>query len=79
MIRAAGPGLAALFTEAGAVMVYRTEQMENILDFATNSSTAPNQLVWCGGDSVVLAYDKILFMVGPEGDWINYPTALLNC
>lgn len=72
MVCSADGKFLACFTEAGAVMVYRTEQMENILDFATNSSTAPNQLVWCGGDSVVLAYDKILFMVGPEGDWINY-------
>jgi hypothetical protein len=30
------------------------------------------QMVWCGTDSVVLYWDKILLMVGPYGDWIKY-------
>ena len=39
---------------------------------SSDSATAPEQLVWCGGDSVVLAYEKIVFMVGPSGSWINF-------
>ena len=46
-------------------MVYSTNFEENIMEFNTKTSKAPSQLVWCGVDSIVLAYEKILFMVGP--------------
>ena len=45
---------------------------EVALEFDTNAATAPDQLVWCGGDCVVMAYSNIVFMVGPSGSWINF-------
>lgn len=64
--------LFACFTTEGQVVVYPSDFSDVILDFSTRSTTAPLQLVWCGGDSVVLAYEKIVFMVGPSGSWINF-------
>jgi hypothetical protein len=64
--------LFACFTTEGQVVVFPSDFSDVILDFSTRSTTAPEQLVWCGGDSVVLAYEKIVFMVGPSGSWINF-------
>lgn len=32
----------------------------------------PTQMVWCGGDSVVIAWEKSLLMIGPFGASIRY-------
>ena len=64
--------LIACFTMEGQVIVFPTDFSDVILEFSTNSQNSPEQLVWCGGDSVVLAYEKIVFMVGPSGSWINF-------
>jgi hypothetical protein len=69
---AANGQLFACFTMEGQVVVFPNDFSDVILEFNTNSATAPEQLVWCGGDSVVLAYEKIVFMVGPSGSWINF-------
>lgn len=36
------------------------------------SALAPEQLVWCGMDSVLLYWDDMLLMVGPYGDPVRY-------
>lgn len=33
----------------------------------------PDQLVWCGVDSVLLYWEETLLMVGPYGDSIKFP------
>lgn len=42
------------------------------MEFNTKTPKLPNQLVWCGVDSIVLGYEGWLFMVGPAGEWINH-------
>ncbi|CAI9261750.1 unnamed protein product [Lactuca saligna] len=37
-----------------------------------HSTLAPEQLVWCGMDSVLLYWDDMLLMVGPYGDLVRY-------
>ena len=40
------------------------------MDFDTSSSQPPEQMVWCGEDSVVLHFGGMgVLMVGPYGDW----------
>lgn len=62
----------ACFTHDGFVWVITTDFSKNLSEFPTKSQVPPNQLVWCGTDSVVLYWDKIVLMVGPYGDWVKY-------
>ena len=64
--------LLALFTAEGILQVISTDFQKNFSVFATKTRAALNQLVWCGVDSVVLHWDKLLLMVGPNGDYIEY-------
>ncbi|CAN0332924.1 unnamed protein product, partial [Discosporangium mesarthrocarpum] len=46
---------------------------DQVLDFDTSSADAPDHMVWCGEDSVVLHWRGMgLLMVGPYGDWARY-------
>lgn len=63
----------ALFTNEGKLMVVSTDFQKNLSEFPTKAQDPPQQLVWCGTDSVVLYWDKLLLMVGPFGDWVRYP------
>ncbi|KAI8887949.1 hypothetical protein K501DRAFT_174170 [Backusella circina FSU 941] len=62
----------ALFTFDGRLWVVSTDFQKNLSEYSTKSKIPPQQLVWCGTDSVVLYWDKIVLMVGPFGDWIKY-------
>ncbi|KAI9491794.1 Vps16, C-terminal region-domain-containing protein [Zychaea mexicana] len=62
----------ALFTGDGKLWVVSTDFQKNLSEYATKSKIPPQQLVWCGTDSVVLYWDKIVLMVGPFGDWIKF-------
>ncbi|PKK73317.1 vacuolar protein sorting-associated protein 16 [Rhizophagus irregularis] len=62
----------ALFTSDGKLWVVSTDFQKNLSEFATKSQVPPQQLIWCGTDSVVLYWDKIVLMVGPFGDYIKY-------
>ncbi|GJV66911.1 protein vacuoleless1 [Tanacetum coccineum] len=41
-------------------------------DLRCMTAIAPDQLVWCGMDSVLLYWDDMLLMVGPYGDPVRY-------
>ncbi|OAD74766.1 hypothetical protein PHYBLDRAFT_124139 [Phycomyces blakesleeanus NRRL 1555(-)] len=62
----------ALFTVDGKLWVVSTDFQKNLSEYLTKSKIPPQQLVWCGTDSVVLYWDKIVLMVGPFGDWIKF-------
>lgn len=36
------------------------------------SALPPEQIAWCGLDSVLLYWDELLLMVGPNGDPVRY-------
>lgn len=61
----------------GVLCVMTSDFSKNLSSFDTKSKVAPDQLVWCGTDSVLLYWDaiKILLMVGPNGDWLKYALA----
>ena len=62
----------ACFTHDGFVWVITTDFSKNLSEFPTKSQVPPQQLVWCGTDSVVLYWDKMVLMVGPYGDWVKH-------
>ncbi|PKI55713.1 hypothetical protein CRG98_023929 [Punica granatum] len=62
----------AAFTHDGQLLVMPTDFSE--IKFACNCESAlpPEQLAWCGMDSVVLYWDDMLLMVGPIGEPVRY-------
>eukprot|EP01102_Stenamoeba_stenopodia_P011451 TRINITY_DN351_c0_g1_i4.p1 TRINITY_DN351_c0_g1~~TRINITY_DN351_c0_g1_i4.p1 ORF type:complete len:422 (+),score=90.51 TRINITY_DN351_c0_g1_i4:115-1380(+) len=62
----------ACYTQTGSLLVVSTDFTKNLSDFSVKSKIPPQQLVWCGTDSVVLYWEKIVLMVGPYGGWIKY-------
>lgn len=54
-----------------AVSLNRCHQ---VLDFDTKSISRPMEIAWCGEDAVVLLWKNTgIVMVGPYGDWLNFP------
>ncbi|KAK3809948.1 MAG: Vps16, N-terminal region-domain-containing protein [Benniella sp.] len=62
----------ALFTSEGKLWVVSTDFQKSLSEFETKSMIPPLQLAWCGTDSVILYWEKIVLMVGPFGGWIKY-------
>ncbi|KAK4792732.1 hypothetical protein SAY86_023167 [Trapa natans] len=62
----------AAFTYDGQLLVMPTDFSE--IKFACNCESAlpPEQLAWCGMDSVVLYWDDMILMVGPIGEPVRY-------
>ncbi|KAG0042078.1 hypothetical protein BGZ83_000922, partial [Gryganskiella cystojenkinii] len=61
----------ALFTIAGNLWVVSTDFQKSLSEYETGSSV-PQQLVWCGTDSVVLYWDKLVLVLGPFGGYLEY-------
>jgi len=64
----------ACYRRDGVLTVLSTTFTSKILEFDTKSMTRPMNIEWCGEDSVVLLWRNTgLVMVGPYGDWLNFP------
>ncbi|CAN4104407.1 unnamed protein product [Withania somnifera] len=64
--------LLASFTHDGRLLVMSTDFSSIIFEYTCESSLPPEQLAWCGMDSVLLYWDDMLLMVGPYGDPVRY-------
>ncbi|KAF3658950.1 Protein VACUOLELESS1 [Capsicum annuum] len=64
--------LLASFTHDGRLLVMSTDFSSIIFEYTCESALPPEQLAWCGMDSVLLYWDDMLLMVGPYGDPIRY-------
>jgi len=64
--------LLGLFTDKGELWVISTDFQKNLSQYNTGSTVAPDQMVWCSGDTVLLYWTGYVLMVGPFGDWIKY-------
>ncbi|KAL6073866.1 Vacuolar protein sorting-associated protein 16 [Balamuthia mandrillaris] len=65
--------LLASFASTGVLWVTSVDFAAKLSEFPTNAKRAPEQLVWCGTDSVLLYWPALgILMVGPHGDWIKY-------
>ena len=62
----------AAFAASGALLVIASDFSRHISELSTHSPRPPRQLVWCGADSLLLPWDKLLLMVGPFGDSVRY-------
>lgn len=61
----------ASFTHDGRIAVYST-RFEKIFEYQCESALPPDQLAWCGLDSVLLYWDDMLLMVGPSDEPVRY-------
>ncbi|XP_058101113.1 protein VACUOLELESS1 [Magnolia sinica] len=64
--------LLASFTHDGRLLVITTDFSKIIFEYNCESALPPEQLAWCGMDSVLLYWDEMLLMVGPYGDPVRY-------
>jgi hypothetical protein len=56
---------AALFTEDGKVWVVGSDFQNKYSEYDSRAKTTPTQIHWCGNDSVILAWEDEIHMVGP--------------
>ncbi|KAH7835433.1 hypothetical protein Vadar_026116 [Vaccinium darrowii] len=64
--------LLASFTHDGRLLVMSTDFSKIIFENSCETALPPEQLAWCGMDSVLLYWDDMLLMVGPYGDPVRY-------
>lgn len=62
----------ASFTHDGRLLVLSTDFSKVLFEFSCESSLPPEQLAWCGMDSVLLYWEDMLVMVGPYGGSVRY-------
>ncbi|KAJ9697875.1 hypothetical protein PVL29_007144 [Vitis rotundifolia] len=59
--------LLASFTHDGRLLVISTDFSKIIFEYSSESALPPDQLAWCGMDSVLLYWDDMLLMVEYDG------------
>ncbi|XP_020105943.1 protein VACUOLELESS1 isoform X2 [Ananas comosus] len=62
----------ATFTHDGRLLVIPTDFSRIIFEYTCESALPPEQIAWCGLDSVLLYWDEMLLMVGPHGEPVCY-------
>ncbi|KIW59851.1 hypothetical protein PV05_00117 [Exophiala xenobiotica] len=63
---------AALYTEDGKVWVVGSDFQNKYSEYDSKAKTTPTQICWCGNDSVILAWEDEVHMVGPNGAAVKY-------
>jgi vacuolar protein sorting-associated protein 16 len=63
---------AALYTDNGKVWVVGSDFQNKYSEYDTKAKTPPTNLYWCGNDSVVLAWEDEIHMIGPNGAAAKY-------
>ena len=61
-----------LYTEDGKVWVITSDFQNKIGEHESKTKTVPKDVQWCGNDSVVLAWDDEVRMIGPNGAVLEY-------
>ncbi|KAK3161510.1 hypothetical protein QOZ80_1BG0078030 [Eleusine coracana subsp. coracana] len=64
--------LLAAFAHDGRLLVIPTDFSRIIFEYECDSALPPDQIAWCGLDSVLLYWPEVLLMVGPNGDPVQY-------
>lgn len=57
----------ALYTAAGVVWIVSHDFQLKLGEHDTKAKTPPRDLVWCGNDCVILAWEDELHLLGPNG------------
>ncbi len=56
-----------LYTEDGKVWVITSDFQNKIGEYESKARTIPKDVQWCGNDSVLLAWEDEVHMIGPNG------------
>ena len=56
-----------LYTEDGKVWVITSDFQNMIGEYESKAKTIPKDVQWCGNDSVLLAWEDEVHMIGPNG------------
>ena len=56
-----------LYTEDGKVWVISSDFQNKLSEYDSKAKTLPKDVQWCGNNSVVLAWEDEVHMVGPNG------------
>ncbi|KAK2748113.1 hypothetical protein FQN57_001236 [Myotisia sp. PD_48] len=62
----------ALYTGDGKVWVVSSDFQSKFSEYDSKAKTAPNSVVWCGNDAVVLSWEDEVHMIGPNGAATKY-------
>jgi hypothetical protein len=62
----------ATFSDDGTLYIYSIDFHSVLSKFATASKIPPLDMKWCGNECIALYWDKILLLVGLEGEFIKY-------
>jgi hypothetical protein len=62
----------AMFGSNGRLWVGLSNLQEVYCECDTQATQRPKQLVWCGSGAIVAYWENMLFMVGPNKDFINF-------
>jgi vacuolar protein sorting-associated protein 16 len=62
----------ALYTEDGKVWVVGSDFQNKYSEYDSKAKTTPAHVYWCGNDSVILAWEDEVHMVGPNGVAAKY-------
>ncbi|KAJ1439405.1 Vps16, N-terminal region-domain-containing protein [Ochromonadaceae sp. CCMP2298] len=64
----------ACYRSDGILTVMSQAFTTKVLDFDAKSVSGPIEIAWCGEDAVVMQWRNTgIVMVGPFGDWLNFP------
>ncbi|MCJ1433241.1 hypothetical protein MMC27_002600 [Xylographa pallens] len=61
-----------LYTEDGKVWVISSDFQKKLSEYDSKAKTVPKDVQWCGNNSVVLAWEDEVHMVGPNGAALKY-------
>ncbi len=61
-----------LYTEEGMVWVITTDFQDKVGEYDSKTKTIPKDVQWCGNDSVLLAWEDEVQMIGPNGAVLKY-------
>ena len=61
-----------LYTEEGMVWVITTDFQDKVGEYDSKTKTMPKDVQWCGNDSVLLAWEDEVQMIGPNGAVLKY-------
>lgn len=56
-----------LYTDDGKVWVITSDFQNKIGEYESKARTVPKDVQWCGNDSVLLAWEDEVHMIGPKG------------
>ncbi|KZF26620.1 vacuolar protein sorting-associated protein [Xylona heveae TC161] len=63
---------AALYTEDSKLWVISSDFQNKLSEYDSRVKTIPNDVQWCGNNSVILAWEDEIHMVGPSGASTKY-------